>query len=204
MSVSKSTCEIYDVVADGEHASIAVRAWRRPDQDRPVYGGQIIIGSTHGEYSYTWSLTSVPFKQFLVNLKVDTFLLKTLASKHRVFCHETTKLKFVGHVGTQVQAGTITQEQADVILESFEDELVDLSADQFGFAAAVEALEENSDVVKAIPSAAQRNLVFSTAVLLQGWKPNPRGMSFWNELWLEFRDALQAEIAPVEEVEHAH
>lgn len=202
MSVKKSPCTVYDIHSNGEHASVVLRSWRRTDTGRPAWGGELVVHSSFGMFGHIWSNIARPFNEHLVNLTADTFLLKTLGAQARVYCEETTRLKFNAHIGKLYAQGTLRNEQAELILATFEEELADVDARlHSGFVAAVSRTEEDSDVVESIPQDV-RERVFAEAVLLQGFKPNPAGMSFWNELWPELRAVLEQEVAELE-VAHA-
>lgn len=193
MSVTKSVCEIYEVVIGEAHASIVVRTWDNVINGRTAFGGELLINSSFGTFCNIWSNSSVPFKQYLAQLDQETFLLKTLGLQARVYCPGVTWDKFAKKIESYQASKTLTECQVSLIMLAFSSEFESTNQSYQAYIETIEKMAADPAIISELSSDVV-DLVFSTLPMIQGYKPNPSGVSFWTQLWPEFSAAVHREL----------
>lgn len=197
MSVEKSTAEVYEVRRHGEHATMALRAWAKPvpHSTRVQHGGEVLINSSFGSFCYTWSSVAVPFKRFLLDIGYESFMRKMLGFSFTVYCMDATTELFMAHLTRKVQEGVITDVQAALVMSEYVIEMpnANLPFTPAGYVETIDTLGECTEVVKALTQE-QIDEVLGAARVLQGKKPNPQAVGFWEQLWPDLVAALRKEL----------
>lgn len=110
-NIRKSNLEAYKISKDGEYAIIGLDI----NVGGSYNGGEIIVSSSYGTWSYNFSNTGMPFKNFLIKLSKEYVAGKFLMDKAHVLDWDRTKEIF----------DTIKHEDSS-LLEIFEYEPCDL------------------------------------------------------------------------------
>lgn len=197
MPVQKSTAEVYEVRRDGEYATMALRAWSNPvpNSTRVQHGGEILINSSFGSFCYEWTNVSVPFKQFLLDISYESFMRKMLGLSYKVYCSDKTTELFTQLLSSLVAEGTLTANQAALVMSEYVIEMpnANLPFTNAGYVETIDVLAETDEVVKAL-TAEQIDETFGQARMLQGMKPNPMAVNFWEQLWPDLVAELRKEL----------
>ena len=160
-----------------------------------IHQGEVLIHSSFGSFCHYWSNVSVPFKEFLVSVSYESFMRKTLGLSYRVYCQDATSELFKQMLAAHTAANDITQAQADSLMAEYLSELSqsDMPHTNVGYVQTIDRLVE-SDEVQSLLTADQIETVFAESRLLQGMKPNPQAVGFWQVLWPELRAELLKEL----------
>jgi len=171
MSVSKTTCDLYTVTGAGEHAIIALHYW---SSTRHSFGGTLMVHSSYGNFSHTWSTLATPFKEFLHQLPFDTFVNKCLGDAAQVFDGPTTLKNVEQQLSRRRDKGSMNDDQARAIRTNLAEEGATSEA---AFYCSMASLSEDIDLQ--FPGADE---FFSAASEYVGKVANPQAVGFWNDL----------------------
>ncbi|WKZ86287.1 hypothetical protein N5B55_04875 [Ralstonia pickettii] len=178
-TVTKSTMETYDIRKGGEWATFCVRRWA--DEQPGRFGGEILIHSSFGNYSNSWSACGVDFRQFLINTNYHYFMDKVLPNEHEEYDHEATvaALKKAVIEGLR-KTKEFDKEQARAIFEAIKDLPHCTTTDQF--------------VHEALNSHEIAQMTCSEPWHYATMREKPGPVWFWRELWPVFVAELRKEL----------
>lgn len=181
MAQSKSVCEMYRVSRDGEYATICVATWTNETGRHPSFGGEILVHSSFGAFCHTWSNCAEPFKQFLLGIRFDSFMLKCLGNDFNVFDGEAS-IK-------QVKQALLTLRRTR---EFNTDTAAEFWDDLMGFADVAASSEESfyrelSDFCENIDGLGEPGDYVVQA-------PDQQATGFWQQLWPIFKTMLESEL----------
>lgn len=185
MPVIKSQMQKYRVFRNGECATIALNDWCNPKlEGRPVsYGGEILIHSSFGNFSHCWSACAVPFKDFLVGISMDSFMLKSMGPEFHKFHGKESLRKLKGAILRMRRQKLYS---ADVARECWNDVCAgeeEAEQSESGFYRLVNNLREG---------------LFDDAEAYLSYHPHQQAQGFWETLWPDFIAELKKELAPAE------
>lgn len=192
MNCSKSTCEMYRVRANGEYATVCLSVWSRETVAQPsqqVYGGEILVHSSFGTFCHTWNHCAVPFKQFLLSISFESFMMKCLGEEFESF----DGLASVASVKTAILESRREEGLSADDARNLWDEL-DLVSDE---AQSCEYAFHHvlSDLCTEESIGASTEFVVTT--------PSNQAKGFWRELWPHFLAMLEAEVNSDQPAAHA-
>lgn len=184
MPVIKTKMDRYRVLNNGEWATIALNTWSTPRlQGHGVfYGGEILVHSSFGNFSYTWSASAIPVKQMLCTIAMDNFMQKCMGTDYRQYDGPATVRKVKEAIVVLRRKGEYSAETANEVWVDFECVADQAAGSETGFYLAVEDLC-NSDTR------------LGDAEQYVCTQPNPQAVGFWQDLWPHFVAALQQELA---------
>lgn len=179
MNRSKSMCEMYRVRVKGESATFCLDQWARDSLGTParrIYGGELLVHSSFGQFCHTWNSCAVPFKQFLLGIDFDSFMTKCLGKDFLVFDGAASVAKVKQTILEHRREEGISADDARELWDSIEDVGETAVSSEEGFHIALadicgeETIGSTSDFVVHVPSS--------------------QAVGFWRELWPEFKAML--------------
>lgn len=182
MAQSKSVCEMYRISHEGEYATICVATWANEKNGQsPSFGGEILVHSSFGAFCNTWSNCAAPFKQFLLDIRFDSFMQKCLGNDFKVFDGDASIEQVKRAFLRLRRARAIDADKAEEFwgdLEGFAD-VASSSEESFyrelyDFCENLDGMGEPGDYVVHSPS--------------------QQATGFWQQLWPIFKTMLESEL----------
>ncbi|MBU9200190.1 hypothetical protein KTD31_02065 [Burkholderia multivorans] len=181
---TKTHCDLYRIYSNGEYASIGMSVWETRSADKPghvLHGGELLIHSSFGNFCHTWPAGPLPFREMLLGIDFDTFMMKCVGESYRVFDGAASLVNVRRAVARLRRQGVLSQDDARDYWDGLEasEDLAVRSEECFRIALA--DLERNG----VVPGAADDFIVYAASRQVQG---------FWREIWPQFTRILDAEV----------
>lgn len=185
MPVIKSQLTKYRVFRNGECATIALGDWTNPKlEGRPVsYGGEILIHSSFGNFSHCWSACSVPFKEFLVGISMDSFMLKSMGPEYHKYNGKESVRKLKAAILRMRRQKLYSADDVRDLWNNVCAEEDDAEHSESGFYRLVSNLRDGQ---------------FDDAEAYLSYHPHQQAIGFWETLWPDFIAELKRELLPAE------
>ncbi|KVP39726.1 hypothetical protein [Burkholderia ubonensis] len=172
---------MYRVWSKGEYATFCLDEWSWESLGNPtrsVYGGELLVHSSFGQFCHTWNSCAVPFKQFLLNIGFDSFMTKCLGEDYLVFDGSASVEQVKQAIQQQRREEGLSAEEARELWDELEtvSETAESSEEGFHIALAEVCREDT------IGSSSE----YAVRV------PSSQAEGFWRELWPEFKAMLEA------------
>lgn len=178
--VIKSQLAKYRVFRNGECATIALGDWANPRvKGKPVtYSGELLVHSSLGSFNYLGHCCTVPFKQFLANIDLNSFVQKCLGSAYQEFDSQETVSKLKRAVLYLRRCGVYASQVArDLWLE-------------------LDAQRSEADLHSAVEAFSGPGSALGPWESYRSYRPTAQALSLWTELWPDFVAELKKELAP--------
>lgn len=181
---TKTHCDLYRIYSNGEYASIGMSVWETQSPDKPgyaLYGGELLIHSSFGNFCHTWTAGAQPFKEMLLSIDFDTFMLKCVGESYRVFDGAASLASVRRAVVRLRRQGVLDKDDARDYWDGLEasEDLAARSEECFRIALA--DLERNG----VVPGGADDFITYAASRQVLG---------FWKEIWPRFTSILAAEL----------
>lgn len=188
-SINKKTCDLYEVRAGYDWATICLRKWESKNAQGDVrFGGEILIHSSFGNFNNTWGHCGYDFKEFLLNIRRDSFADKTMGSDAEVYDGPQTFRALVGKITRERRKNP----QFSLLDKEGARELCDILVE-----AEPTILMSTDDMVREVmhlDKGTWGDEAFSEPWDFIRMRPNPQVVGFWEKIWPAFTAQLNAEI----------
>lgn len=180
MPVIKSQLAKYRVFRNGECATIALGDWANPKVDgKPVtYSGELLVHSSLGSFSYMGHCCTVPFKQFLAHIDLDSFVQKCLGRAYQEFDGQETV--------TKLKRAVLHLRRRKLFPSQAARELW----------AELDAQRSEAELLTAVEDLGSTSTLLGPWETYRSYRPTAQALSLWNKLWPDFVAELKEELAP--------
>lgn len=187
-TIKKKTCDLYEVRAGYDWATICMRKWQSQSPSGEIrYGGEILIHSSFGNYNNTWGHCGHDFASFLLAMRRDSFAEKTMGLAAEVYDGPQTFRYLVGKIFKErrknARFSILDKEGARELYELF---LLSES----------DILSSEDDMVREVMRMDKGT--WGEEAYSEPWnmvckRPDPQVVGFWTTLWPVFMAQLKAE-----------
>lgn len=193
-TVAKSVMETYTIIANHEHATIALRCWSRPVKrydgkpDLTYHCGEILINSSFGSWANIWTACGTPFKDFLIDADFGYLFTKFMGTKLERHDGEGTMLALRRDIIEQRRHGSLDHHGAREVWDAvdWERDRIESDATSCGYA----LLEVASQIGGEHP---MYDYFADPSAWPRVTKHDCQAVGFWREIWPHFVAELKRE-----------
>ncbi|HDR9105401.1 TPA: hypothetical protein QDB04_002242 [Burkholderia vietnamiensis] len=181
---TKTHCDLYRIYSNGEYASIGMSDWEAQSPDKPghsLYGGELLIHSSFGNFCHTWAAGARPFKEMLLAVDFDTFMLKCVGESYRVFDGAVTLSNVRRAVRRLRRQRVLNKDDARDYWDGLE------ASEDF-------AVRSEECFRIALADLERRGVFVGEAEDFIAYAAGRQVLGFWREIWPRFTSILDAEV----------